>query len=152
MEILIVMSLVFSVLSLVASVCVIFYLRKAVKKEHEHIQKLFKIIWRLKDHLQAQVSAVEKKIKEHQDNQDSWEIGLRKWFQEAVAAQDLKIKIAIEKISNSLELVAKSRETMVSAFRDFVRLFHAAIVGEKKLLQASQENTSLPKPQDKPVE
>lgn len=49
----------FSVLSFAGSIYVLVYLRKAVVKEHEHVQKLFRVTWKLKDHLQAQIALTE---------------------------------------------------------------------------------------------
>lgn len=135
MKTLIVLFFVFSVLSVVVSVYVLIYLRKAVKKEHEHIQKLFRTVWKLKDHLQAQIGLTEKKLNEHQKNQEGWEAGLREWVKKELGAQDLRNRNYVEKISASLDAIAKSRMTMSETFTEFVRLLRAAMREESALLK-----------------
>ena len=101
-----------SMLSLAASIWTLVYLRKAVRKEHEHIQKLFKTVWKLKDHLQKQFGDQFSSVKDE----------LAGRFKKIVSeVADLTSKEQAEKMLSHLQnAVAKEINEARMALKDFL--------------------------------
>ncbi len=140
---------VFSVASLGISIATLLYLRHAVKKEHQHINKVIATIWKLKDHLQKQNGEVEKRIEDHIKGQKEWETSLKKWLSDELMKQHQANEAAVIKIGEASEAtiarigaavdtIGKSREALAKNFGEFVGLLRVAMRAEKALLETAK--------------
>lgn len=130
----IVLSIIFSILSLIISAWTLIYLRKAVKKEHEHIQKLFETTWKLKDHLQKQMGAVENKLNEHVKDHGEWQAGIKKWLDGELQKQHIANENAVARTATAVDAISKNRESIAKSFGQFLALLRAELRTEKVLL------------------
>ncbi len=122
-----------------------------------HVKKFKETSKSLKEDLEQQIANVEKKIKDHSNDQAQWKTGLENWVRNEITGQGTKYEIHVKKIHDSLETITKNRDNIANEIGRFVRVLVAALKGERALFEeltkvVSSEGDSQASVQSKPTD